>query len=93
MMYEDRYSVDKAQYILFRLTDIETLLTLVGILPMLDEMNVLVKMSQSHTMYIAEYTNERKFACLSLDNLYTMPESFTGPRFTNWTTIIDIENT
>jgi hypothetical protein len=60
---------------------------------MLDEMNVLMKMSQSRTMYIAEYTNARKFACLSLDNLYTMPESFIGPRFTNWTTIIDIENT
>jgi hypothetical protein len=93
VMYEHRFSVDKAQDLLFRLTDIETLLTLVGILPMLDEMNVLVKMSQSRTMYIAEYTNARKFACLSLDNLYTMPESFAGPRFTNWTTIIDIENT
>jgi hypothetical protein len=92
VMYEHRFSVDKAQYLLFRLTDIETLLTLVGIIPMLDEMNVLVKMSQSRTMYIAEYTNERKFACLSLDNLYTMPESFAGPRFTNWTMIIDIEN-
>jgi hypothetical protein len=73
VMYEHRYSVDKAQDLLFRLTDIETLLTLIGILPMLDEMNVLVKMSQSRTMYIAEYTNARKFACLSLDNLYTMP--------------------
>jgi hypothetical protein len=50
-------------------------------------------MSQSHTMYIVEYTNARKFACLSFDNLYTMPESFTGPWFTNWTTILDIENT
>jgi hypothetical protein len=92
VMYEHRYSVDKAQDLLFRLTDIETLLTLVGIIPMLDEMNVLVKMSQSRTMYIAEYTNARKFACLSLDNLYMMPESFAGPRFTNWTMIIDIEN-
>jgi hypothetical protein len=60
---------------------------------MLDEMNVLVKMSQSRTMYIAEYTNARKFSCLSLDNLYTMSDSFTGPWFTNWTMIIDIENT
>jgi hypothetical protein len=93
VIYEHRFSVYRAQYILFRLNDIETLLTLVGILPMLDEMNVLMKMSQSHTMYIAEYTNERKFSCLSLDNFYTMPESFTGPQFTNWTTIIDIENT
>jgi hypothetical protein len=43
VMYEHRFSVDKSQDILFRLTDIETLLTLVGILPMLDEMNVLMK--------------------------------------------------
>jgi hypothetical protein len=92
-MYEHRFSVDKYQYLLFRLTNIETLLTLVGILPMLDEMNFLIKMSQSRTMYIAKYTNARKFAFLSLDNLYTMPESFTSPWFTNWTTIIDIENT
>jgi hypothetical protein len=48
---------------------------------MLDEMNVLVKMSQSRTMYSGKYTNERKFACLSLDNLYVMPESFAGPWF------------
>jgi hypothetical protein len=59
---------------------------------MLDEMDVLVKMSRSRTMYIVEYTTARKFACLSLDNLYTMPKSFAGPRFTNWTMIIDIEN-
>jgi hypothetical protein len=90
VMYEHRFSVDKSQDPLFRLTDIETLLTLVGILSMLDEMNVLVKMSQSCTMYIAEYTNARKFSCLSLDNLYTMPKSFAGPCFTNWTTIIDM---
>ena len=45
VMYEHRFSVDKAQYLLFRLTDINTLLTLVGILPMLYEMNVLVKIT------------------------------------------------
>jgi hypothetical protein len=28
-----------------------------------------------------------------LDDLYTMPESFAGPRFTNWITIIDIKYT
>jgi hypothetical protein len=60
---------------------------------MLYEMNVLMKMSQSHTMYIVEYTNARKLACLALDNLYMMQESFTGPQFTNWTRIINIENT
>jgi hypothetical protein len=43
-------------------------------------------------MYIEKYTNAIKFSCLSLDNLYTILESFTGPWFTNWTTIIAIEN-
>ena len=91
-MCEHRFSVDKAQDLLFRLTNIETLLTLARILPMLYEMNVLVKMSQRCTMYIAEYIHTRKLACLQLDNLYTVPESFTGPTFKSWTTIIDIEN-
>jgi hypothetical protein len=43
-------------------------------------------------MYIAEYIHLIKLACLQLDNLYTMPESFAGPTFKGWTTIIDIEN-
>jgi hypothetical protein len=94
VMYEDHFNVDRTQDFLLRLIDIETLLTLVGIIPMLDEMNVLVKMYQSQTMsmYIAEYTNARKLAHLSLDNSYMMPDSFIGPWFTNWTMIIDIEN-
>ena len=58
---------------------------------MLHEMNVLVKMDQSLTMYIAEYTNVRKLTCLTSDNLYMMPESFIGPTFNDWTTLIDIE--
>ena len=55
-------------------------------------MNVLVKMSQSHTMYIAKYINARKIACLAFNNLYTMREYLIGPTFNNWTTIIDIES-
>ena len=92
VMYEHRFSVDKAQDLLFQLTDIETLLTLAGIIPLLHEMNVLVKMAQSRTMYIAKYTNARKLACLALDNLYTMSRSFPSPTFNGWTTLIDIEN-
>ena len=80
-MYEHRSSVDKAQDLLFKLTDIETLLTLVGILSLLRQMNVLVKMAQIRTMYIAEYKNARKLVCLTLDNLYTMLGSFTSPMF------------
>ena len=45
VMYEHCSSVEKAQTLLFLLTDIETLLTLDGILPMLHEMNNLVKMA------------------------------------------------
>lgn len=93
LMYENHYNVDKAQYLLSRLTNIETLLTLAGIIPMLHEMNVLVKMYQNHTMYIAEYTNVRKSECLALDNLYMMPDSFTSLEFKSSTKIINIENT
>ena len=53
VMYELRFSVDKAQDLLFQLNDIETLLTLARIFCLLHEMNVLVKMAQSRTMYIA----------------------------------------
>ena len=89
-IYENRCNVDKAQDLLFRLTDIETLLTLAGILPMLHEMNVLMKMSQNRTMYIAKYTNARKSTCLALDKLYMMLEYFPGLEFTSWTMIINI---
>ena len=92
VMYEHRFSVDKAQGLLFLLTDIETLLTFAGIIPLLHEMNALVKMAQRRTMYVAEYTNARKLACLALDNLYMMLESFTGLAFTSWTKIFNIEN-
>ena len=92
VMYEHDSSVEKAQTLLFILTHIETLLTLDGILPMLHEMNNLVNMDQSCMMYIAEYTRVRKSTCLALDNLYNMAESFTSLAFTNWSTIINIEN-
>jgi hypothetical protein len=81
VMYEHHFSVDKDQDLFFRLTDIETLLTLVGILPMLDEMNFLMKISQSRTMYIVEYTNAIKFAafhwiiciqCQSLSQVHSL---------------------
>ena len=42
VMYEHLLSVDKGQDILFQLTDIEALLTLTGIIPLLHEINVLV---------------------------------------------------
>ena len=91
-MYEHHSSAEKAQTPLFLLIDIETLLMLVGIIPMLHEMTNLVNMAWSHTMYIAEYTRARKVTCLALDNLYIMEESFTDLAFTNWRKIINIEN-
>ena len=71
-MYEHHSSVEKSQTLLFLLTDIETLLTLAGILPMIHEMNNLMKMVESRTMHIVEYIRERKLTCLALDNLYIM---------------------
>ena len=59
VMYEHRSSVEKTQTLLFLLTDIKTLLTLAGIIPVLHEMNNLMKMAQSHTMYIVEYTRNK----------------------------------
>ena len=53
-MYEHHSSAEKAQTPLFLLIDIDTLLMLVGIIPMLHEMNSLMKMAQSHMMYIVE---------------------------------------
>lgn len=60
VMYEHCHIVDKAPNLLCRLCDIETILTLAGLLPMLEEMNHLVKKAQERDMYIAEYTKLRK---------------------------------
>lgn len=90
-MYENCHN-DKAQDLPFQLTDMETLLTLARSLPMLHELNDLMKVSQNRTMYIAKYTNARKLACFDLDNLYTMLEYFNGIGFTSWTRIINIKD-
>eukprot|EP01018_Ginkgo_biloba_P020839 Gb_12925 [translate_table: standard] len=92
LMHEHCFSVDKSQDLLFRLTDLETLLTLCGLLPMLHEMNILMKMSQNRTMYIALYTRARKLTCLALDTLYILPQSFTSAKFESWNNMIDIDN-
>ena len=60
---------------------------------MLNEMNALMKISQTRTIYILEITSARKLACLALDNLFSMPNSFTGSSFTSWTRMINIEDT
>ena len=59
---------------------------------MLDEMNALVKIYQSHTMYIPKITSARKLTCLAFDNFNTMQSSFIGPLFTSRTRTINIDD-
>lgn len=44
--------VERAEELLYRLRDAETLFTLCGMLPLLEEMNVLIKLAQKRTLYI-----------------------------------------
>ena len=71
VLYEQRLTVDKAPDLLNKLSDIENLLTLASLLPMLDLMNKLVKKAQDRTMYIHEYNDLHKMTCVALDNLYS----------------------
>ena len=92
-MVEHCFSVDKAQVFLHQLVDMETLLILCGILPLLHQMYMLIKIVQTRTLYLVEYTKARKMACLLLDNLYITPvEAFDGIDFTKWKELIDIQN-
>jgi hypothetical protein len=92
-MVEHCFSVDKAQVILHQLNDVETLLTLCGILPLLHYMYTLINIVQTRTLYLAEYTKARKMACLLLDHLYITPtKSFDSIDFTKWKELIDLEN-
>ena len=76
-----------------QLIDVETLLTLCGILPLLHQMYMLIKIVQTRTLYLVEYTKARKMACLLLDNLYITPvEAFDGIDFTKWKELIDLQN-
>lgn len=47
--------MDRDPNLLNKLSDIENLLTLASLLPMLDLMNKLVKKAQDRTMYIHEF--------------------------------------
>ena len=59
-MVEHCFSVDKAQVLLHQLTDVETLLKLCGILPLLHQVYMLIKIMQTRTLYLVEYTKARK---------------------------------
>ena len=56
-------------------------------------MYMLIKIVQTRTLYLVEYTKARKMACLLLDNLYITPvEAFDGIDFTKWKELIDLQN-
>lgn len=81
VMYEHCYMVDKAPDLFRILCDIETTLTLVGLLRMLEEMNHLVKKTQERAMYIVDYAKIRKMTCMALDNLYHSKQTFVDLKF------------
>ena len=70
VIYEQCLTVDKAPDLLNKLSDIESLLTLASLPPMVDLMKKLAKKSQDKTMYIHEYCDLCKMACMALDSLY-----------------------
>ncbi|KAH9296664.1 hypothetical protein KI387_044244 [Taxus chinensis] len=90
-MHKYHHEVDRARD-LFRLTDLETLLTLVGILPMLKEINTLMKHAQGRLIYIVDFIRMRKMVCQSLDILYCSQDSFDAPVFENWKDLLDLKN-
>jgi hypothetical protein len=51
--YEHHFNVEKVRDANFRLIDIDTLLAFYRILPMPRKMNMLVKMHENYTAYIA----------------------------------------
>lgn len=80
--------MDKAHDFLNKLSDIDNLLTLASLLPMLNLMKKLVKKSQDITMHIHEYCDLRKMTCMALDSLYSDLLGHS-PIFSRWEIIID----
>lgn len=91
LIYEQCLTVDKAPDLLHKLSDIETLLTLASLLPMLDSINKLVKKAQDRNMYINGYSTLCKMTCLSLDSLYS-DLTRRSPNFFRWQIIIDLNH-
>lgn len=56
--------------LLRRLSNLETLLTLAALLPMLEEMRNIMKATQKRALYIAEYAMMHKMTCMNLSNIY-----------------------
>lgn len=91
-MHKYRHEVHRVRDFFFRLIDLETLLTLFGILPMLQEINTLMKHAQGRLIYIVDFIRMRKMVCQSLDILYCSQDSFDTPIFENWKDLLDLKN-
>lgn len=76
--------------LLHRLTDVETLLTLAGIHPLLDQMNSLIKQAQERTMYVQEYATLQRMTIMGMDNQYLNNYPFNDEAFSKWNQITDL---
>ena len=68
------------------------LLTLCGIIPMLQEINTLVKHAQQRSIYVVDFIHLRKRVCQSLDVLYVLENRFDESQFTNWRILTNIKH-
>jgi len=59
-MYKNKREVDKAKYLLFCMRNLDTLLMLCGVFPMLYEMNLMIKLAQERHIYIIDLFQMRK---------------------------------
>ena len=90
---EDHSGQWKYGDLLEKLSNVETLLMLAAILPMLEEMRNNMKKIQKRYMYIAEYNTVRKMTCVALDNLYRDSDSFAlDEKLSGWMRITDLDN-
>ncbi|KAH7405300.1 hypothetical protein KP509_15G064700 [Ceratopteris richardii] len=80
----------KAHTLLQMVSDVETLLYLGGMLPLLREMNNLIKVSQSRDIYVMEYAVARKMTCMRLKTLYSETSGFDSQEFIEWESLIQV---
>ncbi|KAH7428771.1 hypothetical protein KP509_09G016700 [Ceratopteris richardii] len=80
----------KAHTLLQMLSDVETLLYLGGMLPLLREMNNLIKVSQSRDIYVMEYAVARKLTCMRLETLYYETSGFDSQEFIEWESLLQV---
>ncbi|KAH7314796.1 hypothetical protein KP509_21G020700 [Ceratopteris richardii] len=80
----------KAHTLLQILSDVETLLYLGGMLPLLREMNNLIQVSQSRDIYVMEYAVARKMTCMRLETLYSETSGFDSQEFIEWESLLQV---